>query len=257
MDHSTHGILGSKVENMDGVNGKRFLQKALARSAAAVLGVCALLAATAVGAQPRETYGCKSETGRLITTDRIGDCHGKETRVIGPDGRTVRTIPAPLTQEQKDVIAAAARQKKEEEIKRRELRRVDDALLDTFRDADDLEVKRARALDQIKQDLAGSQGRMERMKKLHAEYLQEAEFYKKKALPPDLKRKIDDNEAAMKGEQNTMTSKQNEVVQVNARFDSDKKRLLELTEASKPGSTSAASTATAAKDPGKAAPKKN
>lgn len=229
------------------------------------LGGMALTFAITVGAQPRDTYSCKSETGRLITTDRIGDCHGKETRVIGTDGRTVRTIAAPLTQEQKDALAATARQKKEEDVKRRELKRVDDALLDTFRNVDDLEVKRVRALDQIKQDLAGSQGRMERMKKLHAEYLQEAEFYKNKPLPPDLKRKVDDNDAAMKGEQNTMTSKQNEVVQVNTRFDSDKKRLIELTDAAKPTAGAATTTTAAAKDSAKdpykdsakAAPKKN
>jgi hypothetical protein len=55
------------------------------------------------------------------------------------------------------------------------------------------------------------------------------------------------------------------VVQVNARFDSDKKRLIELTDAAKPTAGAATTTTAAAKDAAKdpykdsakAAPKKN
>ena len=222
-----------------------------------LLGMVALVAAGSAAHAQNNIYQCKSDSGKIISTDKPGgDCYGKETRVVAPDGRTVRVIAAPMTQEQKNAKATEDLRLRDEDKRKREQRRVDLALLDTYRDMNDLEAKRIRALEQVKSDVAGSESRIKALGKINAELMQEAEFYKKKVMPADLRRKLDDNEAGIKGERSTLASKEQEVMQVNARFDSDKKRLLELTDASKPANAPAAPTAQPALPDTKGAPAK-
>ncbi|MBL8382817.1 MAG: DUF4124 domain-containing protein [Burkholderiales bacterium] len=198
-------------------------------------GVFLLLAlsvgAAALGAHAQtRIYTCKDASGKTITSDRpLPECVGREGRVLSPQGTTVKKIDAPLTPEQIAAREAEERKKKEEDERQREQMRKDKALLNTYSGLDDIESKRQRALAQVEREVRESEKRISLLERQAAENRSEAEFYKKRALPPELKRRVDENEAALKAEKLLYGAKKNEVTQVNVRFDEDRRRYAELT----------------------------
>jgi len=175
-------------------------------------------------------YTCKDANGKTLTSDRpILECQDREQRVLGRDGTVIQRIDAPLTAEQKAEREAELAKKKVEDDRRREQLRKDKALLNTYENVDDIESKRQRALQQVEREARESEKRMTLLRKNAADNAAEAEFYKKKPRPPDLKRRMDENEAALRAEQLLLQSKRDEVTQVNLKFDDDKRRYIELT----------------------------
>jgi len=175
-------------------------------------------------------YTCKDANGKLLTSDRpLPECQGREQRILGKDGTTVQIIEAPLTDDQKAAREVELTKKKVEDDRRREQFRRDKALLNTYENADDIDSKRQRALQQVEREARESEKRMNQLEKQAADNAAEAEFYKKKAMPADLRRRIDENEAASRAERLLYASKRDEVAQVNLKFDEDKKRYLDLT----------------------------
>ena len=175
-------------------------------------------------------YTCKDASGKTITSDRpLPECQGREGRVLSKTGTTVQTIEAPLTDEQKAAREAEEEKKKETAAVRAEQLRRDKALLSTYQNLDDLESKRQRALLQVEREMRESEKRMGVLEKAEQENKQEQEFYKRKQMPVELKRRVDENEGALRAEKLLLASKKAEIVQVNSKFDDDKKRYTELT----------------------------
>ena len=175
-------------------------------------------------------YTCKDASGKTITSDRpLPECQGREGRVLSKTGTTVQTIEAPLTDEQKAAREAEEEKKKEAAAVRAEQQRRDKALLSTYQSLDDLESKRQRALLQVEREMRESEKRMGVLEKVEQENKQEQEFYKRKQMPAELKRRVDENEGALRAEKLLLASKKAEIVQVNHKFDDDKKRYTELT----------------------------
>jgi hypothetical protein len=208
----------------------RLVRLALALPVALLFG----LAAGDGWAQSR-IYTCKDANGKTLTSDRpLPECQDREQRILGKDGTTIQKIDAPLTAEQKAAKEAEAAKKKQEDDKKREQLRKDKALINTYENIDDIESKRQRALAQVEREARESEKRMSTLQKQAEENHAEAEFYKKKPMPADLKRRLDENEAALRAEKLLLNSKRDEMTQVNLKFDEDKKRYLELTGLSAP-----------------------
>jgi Domain of unknown function (DUF4124) len=190
-----------------------------------------LVAAQSVLAQSASRiYTCKDASGKTLTSDRpLPECQGREGRVLSKAGTTVETIQAPLTDEQKAAREAEEEKKKETAVQRAEQLRRDKALLATYQNIDDLESKRQRALLQVEREMRESEKRMSSLEKTEQENKQELEFYKRKPMPPELKRRVDENEGALRAEKLLLASKKEEIVQVNLKFDDDKRRFAELT----------------------------
>ena len=192
---------------------------------AAVLGV-----ACAVTFAQTRIYTCKDANGKTITSDRpLPECQGREGRVLSGQGATVQKIDAPLTPEQLAAREAEQQKKREADDRRREQQRKDKALFNTYSSLDDIESKRQRALAQVEREVRESERRISLLDRQGAENRAETEFYKKKTLPTDLKRRVDENEAALKAEKGLYSTKKSEVAQVNLKFDEDRKRYAELT----------------------------
>lgn len=192
-----------------------------------------LLLAAAQGALSQSAariYTCKDSSGKTITSDRpLPECQGREGRVLSKTGTTVETIQAPLTDEQKAARDAEDEKKKETVAQRAEQLRRDKALLSTYQNIDDLESKRQRALLQVEREMRESEKRMTTLAKAEQENKQELEFYKRKPMPAELRRRVDENEGALRAEKLLLASKKEEIVQVNQKFDDDKQRYTELT----------------------------
>ena len=184
-------------------------------------------------------YTCKDANGKTITSDRpLPECQGREGRVLSGQGATVKKIEAPLTPEQIAAREIEDQKKREEDERRREQARRDKALLNTYANVDDIESKRQRALAQVEREARESERRISMLERQALENRSEGEFYKKRQMPSDLKRRLDENEAALKAEKHLFASKKSEVAQVNVKFDEDKKRYMELTGALTPERTS-------------------
>lgn len=202
------------------------------RTGALALAVLLALGCAASWAQPASSriYTCKDDKGKTLTSDQpLPECQDREQRILGKDGTTIRKIDAPLTADQKAARAAEEQKKKQEDDRRREQLRKDKALVNTYENVDDLESKRQRSLQQVEREARESEKRMGILQKQANENNAEAEFYKKKAMPADLKRRMDENEAALRAEKLLLASKRDEVTQVNLKFDEEKKRYIELT----------------------------
>lgn len=202
----------------------RFVQPCL------VLGLALGLACADGWAQQGKVYTCRDANGRILTSDKpLQECQDREQRILGKDGTTIQVIPAPLTNEQKAAREVELAKKKEEDDRRREQLRKDKALLNTYENVDDIDSKRQRALQQVEREARESEKRMAILEKQASDNASEAEFYKKKPMPADLRRRIDENEAATRAEKLLYNSKRDEVAQVNLKFDEDKKRYIDLT----------------------------
>lgn len=205
------------------------------RAFSSVLVLAALTVAGATLHAQTRIYTCKDANGKTITSDRpLPECQGREGRVLSGQGATVKKIEAPLTPEQQAARDVEDQKKRQEDELRREQARRDKALLNTYAGVDDIESKRQRALAQVEREARESERRISLLERQASENRAESEFYKKKQMPADLKRKLDENEAALKAEKHLLASKKSEVAHVNVKFDEDKRRYVELTNSLSP-----------------------
>ena len=119
-------------------------------------------------------------------------------RELGADGRTVRTVEAPLTAEQRAQRAAQEAQRQADEVILREKQRLDQALLNTYGSEKDIEMMRARALDEVQKSILAAEGKIAEMRVKRKNFENEAEFYKKKPLPPEVQKGLRDADATVR-----------------------------------------------------------
>ncbi len=197
-------------------------------SALMLIGVAMLPAPAA--SQGRMTYCCVDSDGRQVCSDVFPkQCYGRAYREINPQGVTVKRIDAPLTAEQRVIKEAETKKAKEEEIKRMEQERRDRALLATYSNEQDIDRARDRTVADVQKNIMASQDKHAELAKLKEELDAEAEFYKKKPMPPKLKAQIRDNETDMKAQQAAIDSKLKEIEALKARYEDEKVRYMELT----------------------------
>jgi len=192
-------------------------------------GILLALAAAGASAQTH-MYKCKDSKGKTYYTQTPpAECLGKELDELSKEGTVVKRREAALTPEQKAAREAEEKRKKEEELAAKEERRKNQALLNTYSSEKDIEDGRQRALKQVEQAKTDIQKRIaeaqERAKKLAAE----KEFYVKKPMPKKLQDDIKSNDVDLKVQQDALAAKQKESGEINAKYDEDKRRYLELT----------------------------
>jgi hypothetical protein len=187
------------------------------------------LAVTPASAQ-QHLYKCKDSKGKTYYTQTPpAECLGKEMDEISKQGTVLKRREAPLTPEQIAAREAEEKRKKEEDLAAKEEKRKNQALLTTYSSEKDIEDGRQRALMQSKQGVKDIEKRVaeaqERAKKLAAE----KEFYAKKPMPKKLQDDIKNTEMDVRVQQESLAAKQKEVSEINAKYDEDRRRYLELT----------------------------
>ena len=208
-----------------------------AHSCAALSCAAALLFSAHAAAQQR-MYKCVDAKGKVYYTQvPPKECLGMDTQEISRQGRVTKRTEAALTPEQQAAREEERKKQGEREIAAREEKRKNQALLNTYSSVKDLEDARGRALkdnelavQETSQRIAGAE---KRKKGLDAE----KEFYLKKPVPPKLAHDIKNNEIDLKGQQDAMAAKKKELGDINAKYDEDKRRYLELTGAKSKAAT--------------------
>ena len=98
---------------------------------------------------------------------------------------------------------------------------------------------RDRTVADIEKAIKGLQEKQAELAKRKQQIDAEAEFYKKKPMPPQLQAQKRDNDTEMKSLQAAIEGRQKEIGTVRARYDEEKSRYRELTKKKAAGGTGA------------------
>jgi len=194
-----------------------------------VVGIVLALAAASAPAQQR-LFKCKDAKGKTYYTQTPpAECLGKEMEELSQQGRVVKKREAPLTPAQIAAREAEEKRKKEEDLAAKEQTRKNQALLNTYASEKDIEDGRQRALKQAEEASKTIEKRIADAQKRTKALAAEKEFYIKKPMPKKLEDDIRTNEIDIKTQQELLDAKKKELGDINARYDQDKRRCLELT----------------------------
>lgn len=191
-----------------------------------------LLLISALPAQAAgEFYCCQDPaSGRRVCGDTLpGACRGQSYRLIDSAGNIIKEVGKPLTPEQKAEQVAQEKLRKQQEELAREQRRRDQALLDTYSLPEDIDLAQGKAESDVNFSIKAAQGKIAEVQKKRTKLLNEAEFYKKKALPGELDRDLKASEHEIKVQQELIDVKQHDLATIKAKYDADRKRYFELT----------------------------
>ncbi|MBI2316433.1 MAG: DUF4124 domain-containing protein [Betaproteobacteria bacterium] len=199
------------------------------RNAAFGFAALALVCSASVSAQQR-MYKCVDDKGKVYYTQTPPkECLGRETQELSRQGQVLKKSEAALTPEQRAAREAERKKKIEQEQLAREERRKNEALLNTYSSEKDIEDARARALKQAEEAIKGIEAKIAEGEKRRKKYEAEKEFYAKKPLPAKLQEDIKNNEIELKNQTELLVAKKKESSTINAKYDEDKRRFLNLT----------------------------
>lgn len=199
----------------------------------AVMFLC-LSSVAAAPALAQLMYKCKDARGRTYYTQiPPRECLGRETEELSKSGTVIhRDEPVkPLTPEQKAARAADLKKKQEAEERAKEEHRKDMALLNTYSSEKDIDDARARAVKEAEAAIAETQKRIAGAQQRKKELDAEKEFYVKKPMPYKLRQDISNVELEIKNQNELLEAKKKEIGAINAKYDADKQRYVQLTSA--------------------------
>jgi hypothetical protein len=193
-------------------------------------GLIVLLATLSVQAATPASgrfYCC--DGGRICGDALPEQCRGKAYRILDSSGNLLKEVGPPLTVEQKAQAAAEALRKKELEEQAREQRHKDQALLDTYATPHDIDLAQGKAEADVNLAIKGAEERIAAARKQRKKFEEEAEFYKKKSLPPEIAKGLRDADHEIKTQQELLDVKKGDAATIKAKYDADRKRYFQLT----------------------------
>lgn len=200
----------------------------------------ALICSGHISAQSR-MYKCVDAKGKTYYTQTPpAECLGRDTEELSRQGRVLKRSEPALTLEQKAAREEERKKQLEQEAAAREEKRKNQALMNTYPTDRDLEDARARALKDNEIAIRETEKRIAGAEKRKKELDAEKEFFTKKPMPPKLKEDVTHNEAEIVNQRQLLEAQKKKVATINAKFDEDKKRLLELTKDSATATAKAA-----------------
>jgi len=197
-------------------------------------------------------YKCVDAKGRVYYTQTPPqECLGREVDELSRQGRVTKRAEATATPEQQAAREEELKRLQEKEIAAREEKRKNQALLNTYPTEKDIEEARGRALKDNELAIKETQNRLAGALKRKKELDAEKEFFVKKPMPSKLKEDVTNNELEVTNQGELLEAQKKQVATINAKYDEDKRRFLELTKNITWGGAPGSATAAA-----KAAPKK-
>jgi len=194
--------------------------------------LCVTLLALAPAAAQERMYKCIDARGRVYYTQvPPPECLGRDTQELNKSGTLIRRNPAviPLSPAQEQAREAERKKKNEDEERSKEDRRKNLALLNTYSSERDIEDARTRALKEAQVAIEDTEKSIAGAQKRHQELEAEKEFYVKKPMPFKLKQEITNNEMQIRNQTVLLDAKKKEINTINAKYDEDKRRYVELT----------------------------
>ena len=195
----------------------------------AVMFLCLTALAAAPAAAQQRMYKCVDAKGKTYYTQiPPRECLGRDTQEMNKAGMLKKT-ERPVSPAELQAREAERKKKLEQGDKGKEERRKSDALLATYPSEKDIEDARARALKEAQAAIAETEKRVANAEKRRKELESEKEFFVKKPLPVKLKQEITSNEIDIRNQTALLEAKKKEISTINAKYDDDKRRYIELT----------------------------
>lgn len=190
-------------------------------------------------------YTCTDDKGRRLTSDRpIPECLAREQRVLNRDGSVRNVVPPTPTADERAEREAAERQAARVRAEQGDAVRRDRNLMTRFPDEATHRKAREAALDTVRAASKTTELRLRELAEERKPLLEEAEFYKRKTLPPRLKQQLDANDAAVEAQRSAAITQSAELVRINKLYDLELERLKKLWAGATPGSLGPAPSST-------------
>lgn len=187
--------------------------------------------------QAKSIYSCVAPDGRKLTSDRpIPECAAREQKVHNPDGSVRSLLPPSMSLEEKAAQELKERKLAADRAAQQDAIRRDRNLLIRYRNEAAHREARESALDDVNKAMQASERRIKELAGERKPLLDEAEFYKGKALPPKLKQQLDANDVSSEAQRVLIENQKAELVRVNKVFDQELQRLKKLWAGAAPGS---------------------
>jgi hypothetical protein len=193
------------------------------------LAAALALAPLGADAQSQSTYRCQGTDGKKYYGNTVPpQCYGRLVEQLNSQGMVIRRIDPEANEKDAALKEAEREQKAKLDAATRESTRRDRALLATYTSEKDIEEQRTRALADNQKAVREAEVRVNDLKKKRAGYDKELEFYndkKGKTKPPaKLTEEIRQADFDLKVQEETLEKWKREVVNINAKYDDDKKR---------------------------------
>ena len=193
------------------------------------LGLCAPVVAAGPATPSGTFYCCADANGKQACGDILPqECYGRAYREMGDGGRILRQVEAPLTAEQRARRATEEERRQAEEVARKEQQRKDQALLDTYGSERDIEAMRQRIREDVLKSIGSAESRIDAIRQQRKKLESEAEFYRKKPLPGDIRKGLRDADFEINAQLAIIEAKKKELDLVDARYEEDRRRYLQL-----------------------------
>jgi hypothetical protein len=184
----------------------------------------------AAGAQ---SYRCVGKDGKKYYGSAVPpECLGQPVEQLNSQGMVVKRFDAAASAAEREKKAQEDEERKKREAISKEEGRRNRALLATYTSEKDIEDARLRALKDNEAAVKEIERRIGGLKQKKADLKKELDFYSGKNKPPvKLEQDMNNVDFDIKTQEDLMSTKKREVDQINARYDDDKKRYVELTRA--------------------------
>ena len=184
-------------------------------------------------------YTCVNAKGQRITSDRpIAECLDRAQELRNSDGSVRKVVPPSMTAEERAAHEERLRAEMVAAAMRRDAIRLDRNLLSRYPDEARHQKARRAALEPLNTALAATERRLTELEHERKRLQDEAEFYKGRDLPRELKIKFGNNQAALQAQQDAAQNHQAEINRINTSYDQELARLKRLWAGAAPGSVS-------------------
>lgn len=204
------------------------------RPEAACLLVLALVMPGFAAAQQQargSMYCCDDNQGRPVCGDVLPNvCFGRAYRVLSPQGTLLREVAAPLTREEIAEREAEAERQRVEEARRMRQQRLDEALLETYRSLEDIDMREARALAEAEQGVIELRRREAELIEAREELKLQIESHAEDEVPRELSSELRLVESELNAYQGVIRAKDAEKAAIRTRYAADRERYRELTQ---------------------------
>jgi len=193
------------------------------------LAILAALALVPLAADA-QSYRCVAKDGKRYYGSTIpAECYGQPVEQLSAQGTVVKRLDPAASEKDRLVKEATDAKKRAEDNAARETARRNRALLATYTSERDIDDARARALEENTKAISEVQTNLEAIRKRQSGYQQELEAYKGKGeAPMRLRDDVKSTEDELTAQQQLLQTKKRETDHINARYDDDMKRYLEL-----------------------------
>ena len=175
-------------------------------------------------------FCCENAEGRRVCGDVLPQaCYGRAYRRMASDGTILERVAAPMSDAERAEAERATRLRMLEDARRRMQRLQDRALLDTYRDINDIDDRERRAVSEIERDLDKARARDAELRQNQVRLQEEAKLHPAGNLPADLAQAMRDNQSEISAQETVIDAKLKNIEAVRARYARDRERYKALT----------------------------